>query len=85
MKTPGSNKEGPAEKKKLRTMGLKQKIPVLAMFLVRETAKRDCVEDLVASINGLNSDFDGVHRRVFVYFKFRNEARASPQIWNMAP
>jgi hypothetical protein len=55
------------------------------MFLVCETAKSDGVEDKVAFINGLNGDIDGVHRGVFVYFEFRNEARASPQIWNIAP
>lgn len=66
-------------------MGLKEKISVLAMFLVCETAKGDGVEDNVAFIDGLNGDVDGVHRGGFVYFKFRNEARASPQIWNVAP
>jgi hypothetical protein len=55
------------------------------MFLVCETAKSDGVEDGVALVNGLNGDVDGVHRGVFVHVKFRNEARASPQIWDVAP
>lgn len=55
------------------------------MFLVCKTAKGDGVEDGVALVNGLNGDVDGVHRGVFVYFKFRDEARASPQIWNVTP
>jgi hypothetical protein len=55
------------------------------MFLVCKTAKGDGVEDGVALVNGLDGDVDGVHRGVFVYFEFRDETCASPQIWDVAP
>ena len=66
-------------------MALKLKKYLLAIFLIRETAKSDSVKDVIARINGLDGDADGVRRGVFVYFKFRNEACASPQIWDVAP
>jgi hypothetical protein len=58
---------------------------LLAIFLIRETAKSDGVKDMIACINGLDGDADGVRQGVFVYFEFRNEACASPQIWDVAP
>jgi hypothetical protein len=62
-----------------------KKISLLAIFLIRETAKSDGVKDTIACINALDGDADGVRRGVSVYFKFRNEACASPQIWDVAP
>lgn len=66
-------------------MALNQKLSVLAIFLIRETAKSDGVEDIIAIINGLDGDVDGVRRGVFVYLEFRDKARASPQIWDVPP
>ena len=64
-------------------MALKQKLSVLAIFLIREAAKSGGVEDIIAIINGLDGNVEAVRRGVFVYLKFRDKARASPQIMDV--
>jgi hypothetical protein len=66
-------------------MALEQKLSVLTIFLIREMVKSEGVEDIIAIINGLDGDVDGVRRGVFVYVKFRDKARASPQIFDVPP